>query len=371
MMCDNITNTNRFIPSKVANIAEYSPNIGEYKIRLDANECPFEPTDEIMDEFSKALKEIEFNRYPDPFANKLLNEISKTYNIPTENLVVGNGSDELISLICAGFTEPNDIVTVALPDFSMYEFYSSFSGAQVFHYYKEENFDLDLEKLSIYVNNNRSKIVILSNPCNPTGDCKSRAEIEKFIKSTDALVVIDEAYIEFSDNQTCIFEDADKFENLIVLKTLSKAYGMAAIRLGIATSNREIISAIRKIKSPYNVNSVTQEFARIIIQHRAEIQERAKLISFETQKMADAISDIKSKNVNFVKKTQANFVLVKLSSSAVASEITRKMAEKGIAIRCFSNIPGIRISCGTAFENETVICEFVKILNEIDSRTEN
>ncbi len=363
-----VQNSDRFIPKKVAEIDEYSPNVGSYRIRLDANECPFLPTDEIMNEFSEALKHIEFNRYPDPLASGLLEEISKSYGIPTEDLVVGNGSDELISLICSGLTEANDAVTVALPDFSMYEFYSSLAGARVVHYYKEEDRGLDLDKLSVFVKNNCSKIVIFSNPCNPTGECRSREEIVKFINSTDALVIVDEAYSEFSNLDSCIFSDAGEFDNLIVLKTLSKAYGMAAIRLGIAASNQKIIAALRKIKSPYNVNSITQEFARIMVRHRAEIEERARAISRGTKKIYDEISKIESESIKSVRRTEANFVLVELSSSEIAVKIMKKLAEVGIAIRCFADSACVRISCGTDFENKTVICEFVKILNEIDNQ---
>ena len=373
-MTDEIVNCAQkcgaYIPQKVAKLDEYSPVSGSFKIRLDANESPFPPTPEILDEFTNALKSIEFNRYPDPLATELLKEISNSYHIPTNCLVVGNGSDELISLICGGLTEPDESVTVALPDFSMYEFYSSLSGARVFHYFKDENNVLDLERLSDFANENRSKIVIFSNPCNPTGECESREEIINFVRSTDSLVIVDEAYNEFSNMDSGIFEIADKFENLIVLKTLSKAYGMAAIRLGIAASNPKIISALRKIKSPYNVNAVTQEFARIIITHRAEIEKRAKLISGEMTKMRDML--LKA-DLPFVKKifsTQANFVLIEMESSELAVELTNRLAENGIAIRCFAKNASIRISCGTSSENYAVYCEIVKILNNIKKSAE-
>ena len=364
---ENAQKTTQHIPQKVLELDEYAPNSGEFRIRLDANECPFLPTPEIMAEFAAALKSIEFNRYPDPLATDLLEALSDSYHIPADELVVGNGSDELISLICGGLTEPGDNLTVALPDFSMYEFYSSLSGAHVVHYYKDENNALDLDKLSLFVRENRSKIVIFSNPCNPTGDCKSRDEIINFVHKTDALVIVDEAYSEFSEIDSAIFETAGQFENLIVLKTLSKAYGMAAIRLGIASSNREVISALRKIKSPYNVNTISQIFARIIVSHRDEIEKRAKLISGETQKLRDMIAGIDSPLVRKVFRTHANFVLVELDSTKTAVNLTKMLADVGIAIRCFASSACVRISCGTDSENYTTYCEIVKILKNIEN----
>ena len=364
-MQNDVTNAQkaaRFIPQKVAKLDEYAPNSGNFRIRLDANECPFSPTPEIMAEFSDALKSIEFNRYPDPLASDLLKAVSDSYHIPADELVVGNGSDELISLICGGLTEPDDNVTVALPDFSMYEFYSSLAGACVVHYYKDESNTLDLDKLSSFANEKRSKIVIFSNPCNPTGDCKSRDEIINFVRNTDSLIIVDEAYSEFSEIDSGIFEAAGRFENLIVLKTLSKAYGMAAIRLGIASSNREVISALRKIKSPYNVNTISQVFARIIVSHRDEIEERAKLISGETQKLRNMLAGIESPLVKKVFRTHANFILVELNSSETAVNLTKMLADAGIAIRCFASQACVRISCGTDAENYAAYCEIVKIL---------
>ena len=355
-----------FIPKKVLELDEYVPNSGDFRIRLDANECPFLPTPEIMSELADALKSIEFNRYPDPLATDLLKALSDSYHIPIDELVVGNGSDELISLICGGLTEPGDNVTVALPDFSMYEFYSSLSGAHVVHYYKDENNALDLDKLSSFVNEKRSKIVIFSNPCNPTGDCKSRDEIINFVHKTNALVIVDEAYSEFSEIDSAIFGTAGQFENLIVLKTLSKAYGMAAIRLGIASSNHVVISALRKIKSPYNVNTISQVFARIIVSHRDEIEERAKLISGETQKLCDMLAGIDSLFVKKVFRTQANFILVELNSTETAINLTKMLAEAGIAIRCFASKACVRISCGTNSENYAVYYEIVKILKKME-----
>ena len=360
------TNSGKYIPRKIAKLDEYLPNTDEYRIRVDANECPFAPSEKMLERITEAVRRIDFNRYPDPFATKLIEAISKSYEIPAENLVVGNGSDELISLICTGLTDPGDVVTVAVPDFSMYEFYSSLGGATVERYVKDDSMDIDLDELSDYSKKKKSKILILSNPCNPTGLCKSAEEIERFVRNTNALVVIDEAYNEFCEFKSSIFAKAGEFENLIALKTLSKAYGMAAIRLGIAASNKDLIGAIRKFKSPYNVNSVTQEIARIAVENRGEIAEQAKLISSETQRIYKYFANIQSKFIKSVYPTHANFVLIALDSPATAVKVTENMKKSGIAIRCFAKSGQIRISCGTPDENEIVTSEFVNILKELE-----
>lgn len=361
------TKSNKYIPKKIANLDEYVPNKGKYTIRLDANECPFEPSPEMKNEIQSAISNIEFNRYPDPLAEPLLKEISHAYGIPIDDLVVGNGSDELISLICGGFSEPGDVVTVAVPDFSMYEFYSSLSGATVVKFKKEGSNDIDLDELADFSNKNRSKILIFSNPCNPTGQCKSAAEIADFAKKTDAIVVVDEAYNEFCSFESSIFNKVEDFDNVIVLKTLSKAYGMAAIRLGIAASNSDLISAIRKIKSPYNVNSITQEIARIAVSHRAEIEARAKLISMETQKMFNFFKQLNTKYIENVYQTEANFILVRMVSSESTVKLTKMLKNCGIAIRCFEADKCIRISSGTPDENKILMQNIVKILKEMEN----
>lgn len=364
--CPNYMKIHDYIPEKINKIDEYKPNTDKYRIRLDANECPFQPSDAMLEEFAEAVKNIEFNRYPDPTASELIELISDTYHIFTENLVVGNGSDELISLICGGLTEPGDRVTVAVPDFSMYEFYSTLNQAEVIRFVKDETNELDLDELSAFVNENGSKIVILSNPCNPTGYCKNILEIQKFIIRTKALVVIDEAYNEFSYIKSSIFEKAGAYDNLIVLKTLSKAYGMAAIRLGIAAANENIIKAIKKIKSPYNVNTVTQELAKIVIRRRAEVEERARIITAETSRLFNMLNNIECKSFQTIYPTCANFVLVKMTDSKQAVDLTEGLKECGIAIRCFEKSGCIRVSCGNPAENNELIDVMKQVLSEME-----
>ncbi|MBQ8509926.1 MAG: histidinol-phosphate transaminase [Clostridia bacterium] len=350
------------IPQKVREIEEYTPNTDICKIRLDANESPFNPSDEVLNEFKKVVSEIDFNRYPDPFAKELIESFAKIYKVDPKNVVAGNGSDELISLICGNLTENEDTVAVVSPDFSMYEFYSSLAGAQVISFGKDEKFQINFEKLTQVVNEKRSKIVIFSNPCNPTGALEKRDDIIKFIKNVNAFVIVDEAYMEFSPVNESVLDLCDKFENLIVLKTTSKAYGAAALRLGFAISNEEIAKTLRKIKSPYNVNTVSQIYGKIILNHYHEIEARVREIKANTVYLREEIKKIENSSIETIYETSTNFVLLKMKTPELAVALHKKLKEKSIAIRCMAKGGFIRITAGKREEIDELLAKMREVI---------
>jgi len=349
---------NKFIPQKVQDIEEYLPNTEVCRIRLDANESPFLPSKAILDELADAIRTLDFNRYPDPYATELIAAFSGIYNLNPANVIAGNGSDELISLICSGLTEPGDTVTVVLPDFSMYEFYSTLAGANTVKFVKNESFDINFEQLLDTVRENRSKIVIFSNPCNPTGWVCGREKVTNFINSTDALVIVDEAYMEFCEKNESVMHLTTDCPNLIVLKTMSKAFGAAALRLGFAISNGEIIRAIRKIKSPYNVNTVSQIFGKIILSHYDEIAAHIAELQENTRYLREKLSTIETSSIMQICPTAANFVYLKLASQAEAERIKADLMKQSIAIRCMSRGGYLRITAGTRDEIDEFITKF-------------
>ncbi len=321
------------LPKKVKEIEEYLPNLDVCKIRLDANESPFLPSAEILKEFQQTIAELAFDRYPDPFASETIGAFAKKYKCDPQNVVAGNGSDELISLISNGFTEPGDRVLTAVPDFSMYEFYSTFAGAKAIRLGKDENLKIDMDKMIELSKSEKVKLVLFSNPCNPTGQIVPRAEIIKLIESVNAIIVIDEAYMEFAPHNESVMDLCEKYDNLIVLKTLSKAYGSAAIRLGFAVGGDVLIRSLKKIKSPYNVNSVTQAFGRIVLEHDDETERKVETIRENT---AYLYKEIKYYETNFgwkIYPTHTNFVLSKVPDETEAKRIFTELKKKGIAIR--------------------------------------
>ena len=354
---ESVKMQNKYITEKIEKLDEYLPNTAEYNIRLDANESPFIPSDKILNEFKSAIDKIEFNRYPDPYATELIEKFAKIYDVLPDNVVAGNGSDELISLICNGFCEAGMIAAVAIPDFSMYEFYSDLAGARVERYKKNDTLDLNMDEFGEFIKENKANIAIFSNPCNPTGKIVSRAELIKFIESTEALVIVDEAYMEFADKSESVIDLAQKYDNLIVLKTLSKAFGSAALRLGFAISNLELIKAIKKIKSPYNVNTISQVLGKIILENQDEITSNVKQIRENVKYLYDKLSSIASDIFESIYQPKTNFVLMKMSDSKFGVEIFEYLKVKKIAIRCMSGGKYLRISAGKKDEIDAVIGE--------------
>lgn len=344
---------NKYIPEKINLLDEYIPDNASYRIRVDANESPFLPSEAMMADMKAAFESIPFNRYPDSTASALVSAYSKIYGIEENCVVAGNGSDELISVISQTFLSPGDKIMVVLPDFSMYEFYAKISGAEVVKYTKHNDFEIDFPSISREVAENGIKMVIFSNPCNPTGKCYPKADIEKFVSETDALIVVDEAYMEFCESGCGIINDYEKYENLIVLKTLSKAFGLASMRCGFAVGQAELISAIKKVKSPYNVNIATQKVAAAALSHYEEIKENTAVMISERKKLAAALSEMAKEYGFKVYNSDTNFVFAELGDAA--EKVYLILKEKSIKIRCMGKY--IRVTASFAEETDEVIRE--------------
>ena len=253
--------------NKIKELVPYEPISGTYKIRLDANECPDNLPDEIKLQIDKAMQGIDYNRYPDPLAEELINSFSEFYGINPELVTAGNGSDELIFLIESAFLEKGDKMLVVSPDFSMYRFYSSICEVECDSFIKDDNLEIDVDALIEKLNSDNIKLLLFSNPCNPTGRGVTAQDARRLVSSTNALVILDEAYMDFW-NQSLIGE-VESYDNLIIFRTASKAVGCAALRLGFAVANPVISRAIKAVKSPYNVNSISQAVGEVIYKNYA------------------------------------------------------------------------------------------------------
>ena len=240
---------------KIKNLTPYDPIEGSYRVRLDANEAFSAPNVEMMKKIQDAVNDVAFNRYPDPTASKLCELFAEYYGIDKENVTAGNGSDELISIIVGSFLQKGDKAVTLAPDFSMYGFYMGIYECENIVVQKE-NYRIDVDKVINTVRETSASMLIFSNPCNPTSILLDEKDVRKIIENVDALVVLDEAYMDFASGS--LINSVNEYDNLIVLRTCSKAVGMASIRLGFAVANKRITKALKSVKSPYNVNSVTQ-----------------------------------------------------------------------------------------------------------------
>lgn len=338
---------------KIKNLVPYEPISGTYSIRLDANECPENYTPEIVSQITQAVSKIMFNRYPDPMASGLIQAFSDFYGINPAFVTAGNGSDELISLIETAFMKKSDRMLVVLPDFSMYQFYSSICEVSCISLEKQEDLKIQTDRLIETVRQNQVQMVIFSNPCNPTGQGMKAEDVRRLVKSTDALVVLDEAYMDFWDQS--LLAEAHFYDNLIILRTASKMIGSAALRLGFAVANPKITDALRGVKSPYNVNSISQEIGRIIYQNAEYLRNRQKKIVTAREKLYNDLLEIgKSVSGFYVYPSVTNFVLVKTPDAKALFEYLKT---KSVVIRCMGAY--IRITAGTSAENEAV-CRYIR-----------
>lgn len=343
---------------KIRELEPYEPISGTYKIRLDANECPYNYPTELKEQIANAIQNIDFNRYPDPMASEVVNSFAEYYNINSKLVTAGNGSDELIFLIESAFMEKGDKMLVVSPDFSMYKFYSSICEVECESFIKDETLNIDVDLLIKKINDDSIKLVIFSNPCNPTGQGLVAEDARKLVNSVNALVILDEAYMDFW-NQSLIGE-VENYSNLIILRTASKAVGSAALRLGFAVANETISKAIKAVKSPYNVNSISQAIGSIIYKNKEYLINRQKTIVRNREKLYNELVKIEENISDFkVFKSCANFILVK---TPYGKDLWEYLKENLIVIRFMGEY--IRISVGT--ENE--IDETVKCINDFFSR---
>lgn len=334
---------------KIKNLVPYEPISGTYDIRLDANECPVNLPDDIRAQLKERLDEIAFNRYPDPLAERLVNSFAEYYGVDPEFVTAGNGSDELIFLIESAFLQKGDKMLVVAPDFSMYNFYSSICEVKCESFLKGDDLEIDVDALINTVNSEGIDLVIFSNPCNPTGKGITRAEAEKLVSRVNALVILDEAYMDFWTES--LLDKIGEFSNLIIFRTASKLVGAAALRLGFAVANPVISRAIKAVKSPYNVNSISQAFGEIIYSNKEYLKNRQKTIVNCKEMLYNGLVEIAGGQSDItVYSSVANFVFMKTSRSR---EIWEYLKSKSIVVRLMGEY--LRITAGTDEEVSAVL----------------
>lgn len=344
---------------KLKDLVPYDPIDGNYAIRLDANESCFDLDEGTKKILCDEISRLAFNRYPDPMAKKSVEAFAEYYGLSPKFVTAGNGSDELISIISSTFLETGDRVVTLSNDFSMYAFYGSIYETQPLVFQKNEDLTIDVEKLIDFCNENNARMLIFSNPCNPTSLGLERNSVCKLLNgvNSDCLVVLDEAYMDFWNES--LLDSVEEYSNLIILKTCSKAIGLAGIRMGFAVSNEKITNALRAVKSPYNTDIISQKTAEVVFSQKEILDERTfQMIEgrndlYKAFKLLENASD----KIEKVYDSVTNFVFIKTD---YADEIFEKLLEKSIAIRKFKGF--LRISTGTPEENAVVLNAFREIL---------
>ena len=324
-------------------LAPYSSARNEYagreaRVFLDANENPYNQP---------------FNRYPDPLQLELKAAIAKVKGVPAETIFLGNGSDEAIDLPYRCFCNPGvDNVVAIEPTYGMYKVCADINDTEYRTVLLDENYQTTAEKL-LAATDEHTKIIWLCTPNNPTGNCLNREEVIKVIEGFEGLVIVDEAYSDFSSQKT-LRSELPKYPNLIVLNTMSKAWGCAAIRLGMAFASEEIIHIFNKVKYPYNVNQLTQQQALEALKDPFEVDNWVKILLQERTRMMDAFTMLPI--CEKVYPTEANFFLAKMTD---ATKIYNYLVDRGIIVRNRHRVQlcqnCLRITIGTKSENAELI----------------
>ncbi|PZD76665.1 histidinol-phosphate transaminase [Mesonia sp. K7] len=351
-MENNNFNIENHIRPHLMKMKPYSSARDEYKdfdkemVFLDANENPFETA---------------YNRYPDPQQQKLKKLLSQHKNVEVNQILLGNGSDEVLDLIFRAFCEPSkDNIITLPPTYGMYSVLANLNNIVVRETLLDKDFQPSTEAV-LEITDSNTKLLIICSPNNPTGNLISVEHILKLLKEFKGLVVIDEAYIDFSPQESWISK-LNEFPNLIITQTFSKAYGLAGLRLGVCYASQEIITVLNKIKPPYNVNQLTQKLAIKRLQNNQNIKEEITLINQEKKRLLKVLGE-----TSFIQKvfpTQANFILIKVDD---AQKRYDQFIENGIVVRNRNSQPlcenCLRLSIGTPVENKKLL----HIIKTLDS----
>ena len=339
----------QFVRKNIQALAPYSSARDEYSgkegIFLDANENPFGV----------------YNRYPDPYQPALKQKLAQIKNTSADQIFIGNGSDEAIDLAFRIFCEPGqDKALTFVPTYGMYEVSANINDVELIKLPLNEEFQIDTNLLQPFFSDKYLKLIFLCSPNNPTGNLLRTDDIEFILKNFNGIVLIDEAYIDFCD-QPSFIQKINEYPNLIVIQTLSKAWGLAGIRLGIGYMNEEILSYFNRVKAPYNISTVNQQTALDILNKEQDYRQKVKDILAEKEQLIQNLSGVKG--ILTIYPSDANFLLVEVEN---ADELYEKLIARKIIIRNRNSVIKncVRISVGTSGENEQLLNALKEFSND-------
>ncbi|MDI6781657.1 MAG: histidinol-phosphate transaminase [bacterium] len=354
---------NGFIRNEIKELQPYEVADITCRVKLDAHENPYSLPVFIQKKIEQACSELAFNRYPDPYAHILRKNLSIKLSVSPEMIMMGNGSDELILylLLCFG---PKRVI-FPLPTFSMYDILARITLSTAIGIPLDDGFEINEDKIIDEAKKEKEEkkkpaIIFLSYPNNPTGNCFSRKRIEKIIGQTDALVVLDEAYYEFSKETflPLVYE----CERIVVLRTFSKAFGLAGLRVGYMIAQPQVINEVRKVKLPYNLNAFSQGSASLCIENAPLFLPIVQGIMDEQKRISDTLDTIYGIKAY---PSKANFILFKIAENICAKDVFNSLINEGILIRYLGDMPGLnnclRVTVGRPEENN----EFLQAMQRI------
>ena len=353
------------VRSEVASLEPYDPAFTPCTINLSANENTWPHSAAFAHDLAQALSQVPLNRYPDPLAHRLKDSLAQWLGVTPENVIVGNGGDELLFNLFLAFGGPGKTLVNLPPTFSVYELYSQLVGTRVVNVWRDpETFrplwDQVLQAAST------ADIVVVTSPNNPTGDLAPLDRVQELCQCCPGVVLVDEAYGEFAPKGSSALSLLGRYPRLMVLKTLSKAFGLAGARLGDMVTSPELVDVCAAVRQPYSVNSLSQAAAQVALDHK---EESLATVSSICQQRGYLASQLRLLGCE-VWDSEANFLLVRVRH---AHQIRQALIDDySILVRDFSHSPGLRdclrITVGTSEENDSVIRAFRQLCSKEESR---
>lgn len=348
MVCANFDPL-QLMREDLRNLLPYQPHDYPCSVKLDANENPYPFPAQAWAELSEELRRIKFSVYPDPLAEKLRNAVAEYAGVQAEQVMFGNGSDELIYYLAIAFGSGRKVV-VAEPTFSMYGIQSRIVGAELINVPLNDDFTVNPAVMIMAARSTGAQLMFLCSPNNPTGNAIPLEVIEEILANTNAVIVVDQAYLEFGGEDCTVL--LKKYPNLVILRTFSKAFGLAGLRIGYLLANAETVNALMRLKQPYNLNSFSQAAAYIALKYRAHFAEQWQKIKSERIRVFSALKETPGVTVY---PSEANFLLFRTEQDC--NMVHRQLIEQGILIRNMGDgMPGyLRVAIGTDSENNAFI----------------
>ncbi len=340
----------RFLRDRFKELTPYHSDFLTEGVILNSNESPYAPPAELTEYLAEEVKKLHLNRYPDTDSTKLAESIAKAYGVKLENVICGVGSDELIDVLLASTINEDDKVLMPYPSFSMYGQYTLLNSGYALKCNLNSEFGYDVEKYKELVKEYAPKIAFICNPNNPTGCVMQKSDIEDIVAISKGIVIVDEAYMDFATNEAelSVIDLINKYDNLVVLRTFSKAYALAGSRVGYAIAGKEIIDLISSVKSPYDLNMFSQLAATWNMEHKELFKENARRIISERAALNDGLVKLGFKTYP----SEANFIWLEMDD-----KYFDLLKERKIYIRRMSVYDKFyyRITVGTPEENAALL----------------
>ena len=346
---------------QLADIEPYDPKYIPAKVMISANENSADVPFELRREIEREVRKVAFNRYPDPLANELRDLIADANGLDRDQVLMGNGGDELLFDMALAWGGPGRTFLNLPPTFTVYKNNAQLTNTRIVDVERLPDFSIDEEALLARLAQGDIDYTILTSPNNPSGNLADITLIERVLEAADTLVMVDEAYFEFSRQTARPL--LERYENLIILRTFSKAFSLAGVRMGYLLGSPNVLREFKKVRQPYSVDAVSQAIARVVYRNRAEFERGIDLIIQERARLLDELGVMPGVQVY---PSDANYILFRLAQSIDAGQVWQKLLDSGVLVRDFSRSAGLenclRVSVGSPEENTRFLEELQKAL---------